>query len=74
MTPTNLIVILSDELWGVHAKPAPLVVVGANLAWLVMPFVVGWRVLRSPHPFTEGTTTDSDGDSTGSVTGKRSRR
>ena len=50
---TNVFIILFDELWGVHATPAPLVVVSANLAWLVMPFVVGWRVLRSPHPFTE---------------------
>jgi len=53
---TNVFIILSDELWGVHATPAPLVVAGANLPWLVMPFVVGWRVLRSPHPFTEEVT------------------
>lgn len=50
---TNVFIILFDELLGVHATPAPLVVVGANLPWLLMPFVVGWRVLRSPHPFTE---------------------
>jgi len=28
-------------------------VVMANAAWLLAPFVVGWRVLRSEHPFTE---------------------
>jgi hypothetical protein len=50
---TNVFIILFDELLGVHATPAPLVVVGANLPWLLMPFLVGWRVLRSPHPFTE---------------------
>jgi hypothetical protein len=50
---TNVFIILFDELLGAHATPAPLVVVGANLPWLLMPFVVGWRVLRSPHPFTE---------------------
>jgi hypothetical protein len=50
---TNVFIILFDELLGAHASPAPLVVVGANLAWLLMPFLVGWRVLRSPHPFTE---------------------
>jgi hypothetical protein len=50
---TNVFIILSDELWGVHATPSPAVVVGANLPWLLMPFLVGWRVLRSPHPFTE---------------------
>jgi hypothetical protein len=49
---TNVFIILSDELFGVHATPAPLVVVGANAPWLLMPFLVGWRVLRSPHPFT----------------------
>jgi hypothetical protein len=50
---TNVFIILFDELLGVHATPAPLVVVGANLPWLLMPLVVGWRVLRTPHPFTE---------------------
>jgi hypothetical protein len=50
---TNVFIILFDELLGIHATPKPLVVVGANLPWLLMPFVVGWRVLRSPHPFTE---------------------
>jgi hypothetical protein len=50
---TNVFIILFDELWGIHATPAPLVVVAANLAWLLMPFAVGWRVLRSLHPFTE---------------------
>ena len=49
---TNVFIILADELWGIHASPHPLTVVAANLAWMVMPFVVGWRVLRSPHPFT----------------------
>lgn len=50
---TNVFIILFDELLGTHATPAPMVVVGANLPWLLMPFLVGWRVLRSPHPFTE---------------------
>jgi hypothetical protein len=49
---TNVFIILSDELKGIHASPHPVVVVMANAAWLVAPFVVGWRVLRSPHPFT----------------------
>jgi hypothetical protein len=50
---TNVFIILFDELFGVHATPAPGVVVAANLPWLLMPFAVGWRVLRSPHPFSE---------------------
>jgi hypothetical protein len=39
----------TPPLW----PPAKLLaVVGANAAWLLMPFVVGWRVLRAEHPFT----------------------
>jgi len=56
---TNVFIILFDELLGVHATPHPFTVVGANLAWMLMPFVVGWRVLRSPHPFTVETPTAS---------------
>ena len=50
---TNVFIILFDELLGAHATPHPAAVVGANAAWGVVPFVVAWRVLRSPHPFTE---------------------
>ncbi len=50
---TNVFIILFDELLGVHASPHPAAVVGANASWLVVPFVVVWRVARSEHPFTE---------------------
>ena len=50
---TNVFIILSDELGGIHASPHPVVVVMANAAWLLAPFIVGWRVLRRQHPFTE---------------------
>jgi hypothetical protein len=49
---TNVFIILFDELGGAHASPHPVVVVMANAAWLLAPFVVGWRV-RKQHPFTE---------------------
>jgi emopamil binding protein len=49
---TNVVIILFDELFGTHATPAPAVVVAANAPWLVVPWIVVWRVLRSPHPFT----------------------
>ena len=49
---TNVFIILFDELHGIHATPAPGVVVAANAPWLVMPVVVIWRVARSAHPFT----------------------
>ena len=48
----NVFIILFDELRGIHASPHPGVVVMANVAWLLTPFVVGWRV-RGQHPFTE---------------------
>jgi hypothetical protein len=49
---TNVFIILFDELRGAHASPHPMVVVMANAAWLLAPFVVGWRVRRQ-HPFME---------------------
>jgi hypothetical protein len=51
---TSVFVILFDELHGEHAAPNPLVVVGANAAWLLVPIVVLFRVGRSEHPFTTG--------------------
>jgi EXPERA (EXPanded EBP superfamily) len=53
MMATNVFIILFDELLGVHATPHPVNVVGANGVWLLIPFVVVWRVARSEHPFTE---------------------
>jgi hypothetical protein len=50
---TNVFIILFDELLGTHATPYPVTVVGANASWLLMPFLVIWRVARSEHPFTE---------------------
>jgi len=49
---TNVFIILFDELKGSHATPAPAVVVAANAPWLLVPALVIWRVVRSPHPFT----------------------
>jgi hypothetical protein len=49
---TNVLIILFDELLGVHATPHPVTVVGANASWLLIPFLVVWRVGRSEHPFT----------------------
>ncbi len=50
---TNVFIILFDELRGAYATPHPVAVVGANAAWLLVPFVVVARVARSEHPFTE---------------------
>lgn len=48
----NVSIILFEELLGPHATPAPGIVVGANLPWLLLPFFVSARVWRE-HPFTE---------------------
>jgi len=50
---TNVFIILFDELKGAHATPHPGVVVLANAAWMAVPVLVLWRVVRSEHPFTE---------------------
>jgi hypothetical protein len=50
---TVVLVILFDELLGIHATPAPAVVVAANAPWLVVPWIVVWRLTRSDHPFAE---------------------
>jgi hypothetical protein len=49
---TNVFIILFDELKGVHATPAPGIVVAANAPWLLVPILVVWRVARAEHPFT----------------------
>jgi hypothetical protein len=51
MMVTNVFIICFDELLGVHATPRPEVVIGANASWFLMPFLVGWRVLRAPTVF-----------------------
>jgi hypothetical protein len=47
----NVTIILFEELLGAHRTPAPAVVIGANLPWLVMPWLVVARLWRGTHPF-----------------------
>jgi len=49
---TNVIIILSEELTGPYATPQPLVVLLANLPWLIVPLAVIARMARAEHPFT----------------------
>jgi hypothetical protein len=51
----NVTIILFEEFLGAHATPRPGVVLGANLAWLVMPWLVVLRLSRSSHPFAKET-------------------
>ena len=48
----NVLIILMEERYGVHATPRFAVVLAANLPWLLLPQAVLVRMLRSPHPFT----------------------
>lgn len=48
---TNVTIILSEEIWGVHAGPALPLVLLANAPWFVFPFVIIARLWK-PHPFT----------------------
>jgi hypothetical protein len=41
-----------EELLGPTATPAPAIVVGANLPWLLFPFAVIWRMWRD-EPFAD---------------------
>jgi hypothetical protein len=50
---TNVIIILSEEIYGPHASPQLVMVILANLAWLVFPIAVIARMSRREHPFTE---------------------
>jgi hypothetical protein len=53
MLITNVIIILSEELYGIHAAPNAPVVLMLNLPWLAFPAIIIYRMWRSPHPFTE---------------------
>jgi hypothetical protein len=49
---TNVVIILSEELWGPHSTPQRGMVILANLPWLVFPMLLVWRMWKE-HPFTE---------------------
>jgi hypothetical protein len=49
---TNVVMILSEEAFGVHAAPSFAAVLGFNLLWLLMPFWIVARMWPSEHPFT----------------------
>jgi hypothetical protein len=49
---TNVTIILGEELAGPHASPHFPIVLLANLAWLLVPLAIIFRMWRSPTPFT----------------------
>ena len=48
----NVLIILMEERYGVHATPRWGVVLAANLPWLLFPIATLVR-MRREHPFTE---------------------
>jgi hypothetical protein len=47
----NVLILLMEERYGTHATDHFGLVLAANLAWLLMPFAMIWR-MRHQHPFT----------------------
>lgn len=50
---TNVIIILSEEIWGDHATGDLTIILLANASWVIFPIVITWRMWKCPHPFTE---------------------
>jgi len=48
----NVLIILMEERYGRWATPHFPLVLSLNLPWLLLPFLVIWR-MRREHPFTE---------------------
>ena len=46
---TNVTIILSEEIWGPHATPHLINVIGANAAWVVAPILIIWRMRKDPY-------------------------
>jgi hypothetical protein len=47
---TNVTIILSEEIWGPHATPHLLNVIGANASWIIAPALLIWRMRKEPFP------------------------
>ena len=50
MMLSNVLIILMEERYGIHASPNFTKVLLANLAWLLMPLLMIWRMRREPFP------------------------
>jgi hypothetical protein len=50
---TNVMIILSEEIFGPHASPQLGIVLLLNAPWLLIPAFLIWRMWRSEHPFSE---------------------
>jgi len=53
---TNVTIILGEEYAGQYAAPNFLMVLLANLAWILFPLLIIGRMWGTEHPFTRTTT------------------
>ena len=53
---TVVLVILGEEIWGIHATPHLPIVLLANLPWVLFPIYIIYRMWRYPQPFTRVST------------------
>lgn len=74
---TVVLIIMSEEVGGIHATPHLPIVFLANLPWLVFPIYIIYRMWRYPHPFTQEQATEEapsraaiEQSSTGSTIGE----
>ncbi len=58
MLITNVLIILSEEIYGSHATPHLPVVLLLNFPWLAFPIGIIYRMWRYPHPFTSESAVD----------------
>jgi hypothetical protein len=49
---TNVVLIMSEEAWGVNATPRLAIVAALNFPWFLVPVALIARMWRSEHPFT----------------------
>ncbi len=49
---TNVIIIMSEEIWGGHPAESLGIVALANSPWLLFPVFIIARMWKSPYPFT----------------------
>ena len=63
----NVLIILMEERYGIHATPRFGMVLAANLPWLLLPVAVVARMARSTYPFTEPAPVSAGASSTDSL-------
>ncbi len=47
---TNVTIIMSEEIWGPHATPHLVSVIGANASWVIIPLLILFRMRKDPFP------------------------